>query len=337
MKKHRVTIKDIARILNISPSTVSYALNDHPNINPNTKKSIKDLAKELNYKPNKVALSLLQNESKIIGLIIPEIIHHFFSTVISGIEQVANKAGYHVMICQSNESYEREVENVQALLSSNIDGFIISMSKNTHKNDHFKNIENIGVPIVFFDRPSEGIFADRVIVDDFNGAFQAVKHLIENGSKYIVHLAGPQHLKIGENRKLGYIKAHEHFNMKVSEDYIKVCDTYDQANEFIPELIKKHPEIDGIFAVNDLTAIGSIKALKKINKKVPDDIAVCGFTNSFVSRMTDFELSTVDQKGFEMGQVAVKLLLDRMRSEEKYDPVTKVLKTELLIRDSSKK
>ncbi len=337
MKGHRVTIKDIARKLNISPSTVSYALNNHPNINPNTKKAIKELAQELNYKPNKVALSLLQNESKIIGLLIPEIIHHFFSTVISGIEQIANKSGYHVMICQSNESYEREVENVQALLSSNIDGFIISMSKNTHKFDHFRNIEKIGVPIVFFDRPCEGVFADKVIVDDFEGAFQATKHLIESGCKHIIHLAGPQHLAIGEKRKDGYVEAHKHFNISIPEHYIQACDTYDQAYKLIPELIKEHPEVDGVFAVNDLTAMGSIKALRKLKKKIPGDVAVCGFTNSFISRMSYFELSSVDQKGFEMGQVAANLLLDRMKSRESYQPVTKVLKTKLLVRDSSKK
>ncbi|MBC35622.1 MAG: LacI family transcriptional regulator [Bacteroidetes bacterium] len=337
MKGHRVTIKDIARMLNISPSTVSYALNDHPNINPKTKQTVKDLAKKLNYKPNKVALSLLQNESKIIGLIIPEIIHHFFSTVISGIEQVANKAGYHVMICQSNESFEREVENVQALLSRNIDGFIISMSKNTFDHDHFKNIKKIGVPIVFFDRPAEGIFGDSVIVDDLNGAYQAVKHLIEIGCRNIVHFAGPQHLSIGENRKLGYIKAHREMGIPVNEDLIVVCDSFEQAQEIIPEFYNKHPEIDGVFTVNDLTAFGTIKGLKQVGKRVPDDVAVCGFTNSFISNMGDFELSTVDQKGFEMGQVAAGLLLDRMKSEENYPPVQKVLKTELLIRDSSKK
>ncbi len=337
MKGHRVTIKDIAKILKISPSTVSYALSDHPNINPTTKQNVKDLARKLNYKPNKVALSLLQNESKIIGLIIPEIIHHFFSTVISGIEQVVNKAGYQLMICQSNESYEREVENVQALLSSNIDGLIISMSKNTFNNDHFKNIENIGVPIVFFDRPSEGIQGDRVMVDDLDGAHQAVKHLIEIGCKNIVHLAGPQHLEIGINRKLGYIKAHEEAGIKINEDFVEVCDTYEQAVKFIPELLKKHPEIDGVFTVNDLTAIGVIKTLKKLNKKVPEDVAVCGFTNSIISHIADFELSTVDQNGFEMGQISANLLLDRMRSEDKYPPITKVLTTKLIVRDSSKR
>ncbi|MDY6801101.1 MAG: LacI family DNA-binding transcriptional regulator [Bacteroidota bacterium] len=337
MKDHQVTIKDIAKILHISPSTVSRALKDHPDINPQTKKNVKDLAEKLNYKPNKVALSLLQQESKIIGVIIPEIIHYFFSTVISGIEKVANEAGYHIIIAQSNESYYKEVENVQALLSSNIDGFIISMAKTTMQFDHFKNIEEIGVPMVFFDRSCDVVNADRVIIDDYDGAYKATKHLIDNGCKNIIHLAGPLNLDIGKNRKEGYLAALNESNLPIHDYSIQICDTKEHALQLIPELLRRQPTIDGIFAVNDLTAVGAIKAIKSIHKDVPNDFLVVGFTNSFISQISEPELTTVDQKGFEMGQNAARLLLKRIQSNENYGPVTTILNTELVERKSSMK
>lgn len=335
MRGHQVTIKDIAKILHISPSTVSRALKDHPDINPQTKKNVNDLAKKLNYKPNKIALSLLQQESKILGVIIPEIIHYFFSTVISGIEKVANEAGYHIIIAQSNESYHKEVENVQALLSSNIDGFIISMAKTTMRFDHFKNIEEIGVPMVFFDRSCDAVNADRVIVDDFDGAYKATKHLIDNGCKNIIHLAGPLNLDIGKNRKEGYLAALNEANIPIWDYSIQICDTKEHALQLIPDLLRQQPAIDGIFAVNDLTAIGAMKAIKSIHKDVPKDVLVVGFTNSFISQISDPELTTIDQKGFEMGQNAARLLLKRIQSHENYGPVTTILNTELVVRKSS--
>lgn len=335
MKGHQVTIKDIAKILHISPSTVSRALKDHPDINPKTKKNVQDLAKKLNYKPNQVALNLLQKESKIIGVIVPEIIHYFFSTVISGIEKIANEQGYHIIIAQSNESYHKEVENVQALMSSNIDGFIITMAKTTMNFDHFKNIETVGVPMVFVDRSCDEVTADKVLVDDFDGAYKATKHLVDNGCKNIVHLAGPQNLEIGIQRKEGFLAALNDANIPVSDFSIQICDSHDHALRLLPELLSKRNNIDGIFAVNDLTAIGAMKAVKAMNKKVPDDVAISGFTNSFISYIADPELTTIDQKGFEMGQHAARMLLKRIKSDENYGPVTTILNTELVVRKSS--
>ncbi|PLX12382.1 MAG: LacI family transcriptional regulator [Marinilabiliales bacterium] len=335
MKGHQVTIKDIAKILHISPSTVSRALKDHPDINPQTKKNVQELAKKLNYKPNQVALNLLQKESKIIGVIVPEFIHYFFSTVISGIEKIANESGYHIIIAQSNESYHKEVENIQALLSSNIDGFIITMAKTTLNFDHFKNVEEIGVPMVFVDRSCEEVNADEVLVDDFDGAYKATKHLIENGCKNIIHLAGPQNLEIGVKRKEGFLAALNESGIDVKDFSVQICDSHDHALRLMPELFSRHNNIDGIFAVNDLTAVGAMKAVKMINKKVPEDIAISGFTNSFISNITDPELTTIDQKGFEMGQHAARMLLKRIKSDENYGPVTTILNTELVVRKSS--
>lgn len=335
MRGHQVTIKDIAKMLHISPSTVSRALKDHPDINTQTKKNVKDLAKKLNYTPNQIALNLLQKESKLIGVIIPEIIHYFFSTVISGIEKVANDAGYHIIITQSNESYQKEVDNISALLSSNIDGFIITVAKTTLNFDQFKNIEAIGIPMVFVDRSCNEVVADKVLVDDFDGAYKATKHLIENGCKNIIHLAGPQNLDIGVQRKNGFLAALKEFNIDISDYTIQICDNYDYAMKLLPEILSKHNNIDGVFAVNDLTAVGAMKIIKSMNKKVPDDIAICGFTNSFISYIADPELTTIDQKGFEMGSHAARMLLKRIQSDEDYGPVTTILNTELVVRKSS--
>ncbi len=336
MKGHQVTIKDIARMLHISPSTVSRALKDHPDINPQTKKNVQDLAKKLNYKPNQIALNLLQQESKIIGVIVPEFIHYFFSTVISGIEKIANESGYHIIVAQSNESYHKEVENIQALLSSNIDGFIIAMAKTTLNFDHFKNIEEIGVPMVFVDRSCDVVTADKVLVDDFDGAYKATKHLIENNCKNIIHLAGPQNLEIGVQRKEGFLAALNDAGLEAHDYSIQICDTHEHALRLMPELLSKY-NIDGVFAVNDLTAIGAMKAVKAMNKKVPEDVAISGFTNSFISYIADPELTTIDQKGFEMGQHAARMILKRIQSNEKYGPVTTILNTELVVRKSSLK
>ncbi len=335
MKGHQVTIKDIAKILHISPSTVSRALKDHPDINPQTKKNVQDLAKKLNYKPNQIALNLLQKESKTIGVIIPDITHYFFSTIMSGIEKIANESGYHIIIAQSNESYHKEVENIQALLSSNIDGFIISLSKTTLNYDHFKNIEEIGIPMAFVDRACDTVNADKVLVDDFDGAYKAAIHLIENGCKNVIHLAGPQNLEIGVQRKNGFIAALNKYNMKIEDYTIQICDNYDHALKLIPQTLSKYNHIDGIFAVNDLTAIGAMKAIKSMNKRIPEDVAVCGFTNSFVSYIADPELTTIDQKGYEMGQHAARMLIKRLQSNENYGPVTTILNTDLIIRKSS--
>ncbi|MGM0551372.1 MAG: LacI family DNA-binding transcriptional regulator [Bacteroidota bacterium] len=337
MRNRQVTIKDIAKLLHISPSTVSRALKDHPDINPETKKNVREMAKKMNYKPNKIALQLLQQESNIIGVIIPEIIHHFFSTVISGIENEANKAGYQIMICQSNESYEREVANVQTLLSSHIDGFIMSLAKTTNDYTHLKQIEEVGVPVVFFDRICDCIKADSILVDDYEGAYKATCHLIEQGCKHLVHLAGPQHLTIGKERKNGFLQALRDNGLPQYVHSVQICDTRDQALKIVPQLLQDHPSVDGIFAVNDMTATGAMNAAKELHKRIPRDIAISGFTDSFIATLTDPPLTSVDQKGFLMGQQAARLLLNRISGKSPEGNVKKVLQTELRIRESSKR
>jgi len=339
MKKHQITIKDIAEKLNISPSTVSRALKDHPDINPKTRKTVKEIAKKYNYIPNRIAQSLLQNKSYIIGVIVPEIVHHFFSSVISGIENVAHENGFNVMLCQSKESYEIELKNVETLLSSHIDGMLISITKETKDFTHLENLQEMGIPIAFFDRIAEEIDCDRIIVDDFGGGYKATEHLIEQGCKKIAHLYSPLDLLIGQNRYNGYIKAMESNNIAIYNEYLIFCDTYEKALIETQKLLDLPNPPDGIFCGNDETAVGAMKIIKNNGLNIPDDIAVIGFTNSYISTISDPELSTVDQKGYELGQKAADTIIKRIAEQETIpkNPTTQILDTEVIIRESSKK
>ncbi|MBE9469307.1 MAG: LacI family DNA-binding transcriptional regulator [Bacteroidetes bacterium] len=338
MKNRPITIKDIAKELNISPSTVSRALTDHPNISAKTKLAVNKLAKKLHYKPNAVALSLRNTKTNTIGLVIPGIIHHFFSSVISGIEYYANDKHFNVMICQSNESYEKEITGVQTLIDSRVDGLIVSMSKETNKFEHFKSIAEYGLPLVFFDRVCEKIETDRVIVDDMKGAFEAVEYLISTGCKRIAHLCGPEGLLISQNRLKGYLQALKQHNIPQDNNLIINCDTYEKALECTNSLLSLKNPPDGIFAVNDLTAVGAMKVIKNNGLKIPEDISIIGFTNDVVASFVDPSLTSVNQKGYEMGKTAAELLINRINNnEENYSAITKIIKTNLVIRDSTKK
>lgn len=337
MQKGKVTIKDIARELGISPSTVSKALKNHPDISPETKKAVRELVERWNYKPDPIALSLKIGSSKTIGVIVPEIVHYFFSTVISGIEDLAYDSGYHVMFCQSNESYEREVKSVVTLLSSRVDGILVSMSKSTLEFSHFRKIPESGIPLVFFDRICEEIESDRVIVDDEVGAFDAVTHLIESGCRNIVHMAGPQNLQIGRCRKDGYLRALAQSGFAQREENIIRCDTAEEARLVVPELLKREPVPDGIFAVNDLTAAEAMRIIKNHGFRVPEEISIVGFTSGMISDLTDPPLSSVGQHGYEIGREAVSLLIQRLEKKIDLPFQTKVIKTELVVKGSSGK
>jgi len=336
MKSGLVTIKDLARELKISASTVSRALKNHPDISEETKRAVKELAEKLNYQPNAVALSLKQQRSNTIGVIIPEIVHYFFSSVISGIEDVAYDAGFNVIICQSNERYEREVANAKTLLASRVDGVLVSISKETADYKHFYNFQDHNVPMVFYDRVVPGLFADQVIIDDFDASYRATRHLIDSGRTNIAHLGGPMALLIGQQRKDGYIKALTEAGMPVDEDLILEADSFEKARMAIMKLINKKKHFDGVFATNDLTAIGAMQTIQKKGIKIPDEIAVVGFSDGRFSGITDPNLTSVDQHGYEMGTIATKMLLKRITSEiNDYPAETKVLNANLIVRGSS--
>lgn len=338
MRSNQITIKDIARILGISPSTVSRALKDHPDINTDTKKAVNELASKLKYQPNAVALSLKNSRSNTIGIIIPEIVHYFFSSVISGIEDVASQKGYTVIICQSNESFAREVANANALLSHRVDGILISISKETNSFDHFVNLQEGGIPLVFFDRIAPGINADQIITDDIDASYNATRHLIENGRKRIAHFAGPQGLVIGRDRLQGYLNALTEAGLPIDNRLIIEADTFEKARNTVGELLDARIVPDGIFAVNDMTAIGAMQTIMKRGYKVPDDVSIVGFSDGYLSGVTDPHLSSVDQHGYEMGTTAAEMLFHRiLSSEEEYVPEVKVLKADLIVRGSSEK
>ncbi|TKG93488.1 LacI family transcriptional regulator [Puteibacter caeruleilacunae] len=338
MRSSQVTIKDLAKQLGISPSTVSRALKDHPDISEETKKAVKELAQQLKYQPNAVALSLKHSRSHTIGVIIPEIVHYFFSQVISGIEDVAYDAGFTVIICQSNEMFDREVSNAKALLSHRVDGILVSISKETSDFEHLRNVEDGNIPMVFFDRVCPEIEADAVIIDDYQAAYDATQHLIEQGCKRIAHFAGPLNLIIGRKRKEGFIQALKDYNIPVYEDLIVEADSFETGHQTVKQLFKGPDRPDSLFAVNDLTAIGAIQAIHELGLKIPDDVAVTGFSDGRFSNIVNPKLTSVDQHGYEMGKTATEILLKRiMEDQREYTPETRVLKGNLIVRNSSVK
>jgi len=334
--KRQVTIKDIAMKLGISTSTVSRSLKDHPDISLKTRAAVQELAKLLRYKPNLIALNLKHSRTNTIGVVIPEVEHHFFSTILNGIEEVAYKGNFSVMVFQSNESYMREVLIVQTMLANRVDGVLASFSKNTHDYSHFKQLIDNEIPLVLFDRVIENLHADSVIVDDYSGSFNAVNHLISRGRKKIAFYSAPQHLMIGKNRLEGYKAALARNNIPFDKDLVYSCDTYDEAVKVSRSVLKKQDRPDAIFAVNDLTAIGAMKMAKELGLSIPDDISFVGFENSRSSTICEPELTTIDQFGFELGKKATELLLKRINNDTfEYSTEKQVVKTQLVVRKTT--
>jgi DNA-binding LacI/PurR family transcriptional regulator len=332
-----ITIKDIAKALNISPSTVSRALKNHPDISRETKDAVNSLAAKLRYKPNAVALSLKNSRTNTIGVIVPEVVHFFFSSVISGIEDVAYDAGYNVMVCQSNEMYSREIINAQALDSNRVEGALVSISKETHDFSHLLYLEENGIPLVFFDRAPEELDVDKVIIDDRKAGYNATTHLIETGCRRIAHLAAPQTLGIGIQRLAGYKQALADHGIPYREDWVIVADSFELAGDATRHLMHLPTPPDAIFAVNDMTAVGAMKTLQRMSIAIPQKVAIIGFTAGFFSDITTPTLSSVDQHGYEMGVEAAKLLLQRIEKPVEGKHKTQYIDTHLVIRESTKR
>lgn len=336
--KRQVTIKDIAQKLGLSTSTISRALKDHPDISAKTRTAVKELASLLGYRPNRIALNLRSNSTHTIGLIIPEIEHYFFSAIINGIEEIAYKNDYSVMVFQSDESYKREVINTQAVLTNRVDGVLVSFSKETKDFSHFQKLIDNEIPIVFFDRVIDALQADQVVADDYQGAFLAVNHLIEKGCKRIAHFAAPQHLAIGKGRLSGYHDALLKHSIPYDPSLVVLADTYETSRKAAHEILRRPDHPDGFFAVNDMAAIAIIKEAKSMGIKIPEDVRVVGFENSKSAAISEPELTTVDQFGFELGREACLMLLKRLKSEERespFKPIKKVIKTRLVVRAST--
>ncbi|HBG86195.1 MAG TPA: LacI family transcriptional regulator [Marinilabiliaceae bacterium] len=337
MKPTHITIKDIARILGVSPSTVSRALKDHPDISEETRNLVKTFAEKVKYRPNALALSLRKQKTNTLGLVIPEIVHHFFSSVISGMEDLAYGEGYTLMICQSNENYYREVINMQALLDHRVDGLLVSISKTTREFNHLHSAIDNGIPMVFFDRICDEIESDRVITDDFEGARIATTHLIECGCKNIMHLAAPRHLLIGKNRHDGYLQALKNHNIKANDELVLKCDTREEVQAMRQHILTLAPKIDGIFAVNDSTAIAVMQVLQENGFKIPSEISIVGFGDGPLATIASPPLTTLEQKGYEMGREAVRLLIQRLENPTaQINFQTKIITPSLVKRESTK-
>ncbi len=338
MKSGQITIKDIAKELNVSPSTVSRALKNHPDISQETKRQVNELAKKLDYQPNTIAQSLRQSKTFTLGVVIPNLVHHFFSTVISGMESVAHEHNYNLIITQSNEDEKREMENIRALLSSRVDGIFVSMSRYTENIEHFKMVEKRNIPLIFFDRVCESLPTHRVIIEDFEGAFAAVQYLIRSGCRRIVHFSGPKNLRITHERYRGYQEAHQQFGLPALPELVMKADNRQEGDAAVKTLIEHKVDFDAIFTVNDDTAIGALQALSAAGVESPSQVSVMGFGDDPMSQIISPTLSSVKQPGFEMGQAVMNLYLDQAnlkKSSESFVPLTQAFPTELVLRGST--
>lgn len=337
MKRHQITIVDIAQKLNLSKSTVSRVLTGHPSVSEKTRKAVLELADQLDYQRNMLSISLLNKKSNTIGIIIPEFISSFFPQVIMGAQEVAAREGYNVIIGHSNETYETEVANTKLMLANQVDGLLISITKETRNFDHLKVFERKGIPIVFFNRVCEDMDVPKVVVDDYEGAFRAVEHLIKRKKKRIAHLAGPDTLSISVKRLRGYRDALKKYNIPIDEELIIPYDlTIAKVKIYVNHLLRLDNPPDAIFAINDPTAVEALQIVKKKGLRVPQDIAIVGFSNDVISGLIEPALTTVSQPVKEMGSTAAQLLVDQInRDISEWKSIIRVLKTELIVRKSS--
>jgi DNA-binding LacI/PurR family transcriptional regulator len=340
MKFEAVTIKDIAKALGLSTSTVSRALRDSYEISPETKKLVLEYAEKINYHPNPIALSLKERRSRSIGVIVCEIANSYFSQVINGIESIANTNGYNVIISQSHESAEKELVNLQYLTSRSVDGLIISVSTETKNFSYFKELHDRGMPIVFFDRIVDEIQTHKVIADNFKGAYDATAHLINCGYKRIATLCNTVFLSIGKERLAGYKAALKDHGMEPDESLIRYCQhggmVAAEMDQAMDELFNLQNPPDALFAAADKLTTGCLRALRAKGLSVPQDVGLIGFSNSELTELLSPSLSVIKQPAFEMGEVATTLLLELIESKRPVtDFQTRVLTTEMLIRSST--
>lgn len=336
MHTGQVTIKDLARMLNVSVSTVSRALRNAPDVNPETKEAVLKLAEEVAYEPNLIAQSLVSKQTKFIGVIVPAIHSNYFSQALSGMTDAASEQNYHVMFCQSNETLEQENSSIKKLVASNVDGLLISVSKESSDICELEKIKNKGIPIVMYDRILNEFECSKVIVDEYEGALNAVRHLIKKGCRRIAHIAGPQDLSVSVNRLKGYVDALKEAALPIDQQLIVEAKNFEEdALQAVKKIMKAAPQADAIFCINDLSAIIAMRYLKSKKIRVPEDVKVVGFNDDPISAFVEPSLTTVMQPGYEVGKLAMGILLDEIK-EKKCAYKTYSLRTNLVIRNSSK-
>lgn len=337
--KEKATLKQIAKELGVSVSTVSKALNNSAEISETTKAKIKEFAKLKNYKPNIVALNLKNRQTKTIGVILPNILNSFFAKVFTGIEKVAEEKGYHIITCISNESLEKEIHAMELLSNGTVDGFILSISEESQKRnyfEHFTDCINDDVPIVMFDRVTDKVNCDKVIVNDLDSAFSATQHLIDSGCKKIALLSTIDNLSVGKLRAKGYYKALYQNNFAFDEDLIILTDASEDFDEKLKTLFKSQT-IDGVFALDELASVSALKCGLENGYKIPEDLSIIGFADGVWSKRLTPSLSTVSQHGPEIGETATRLLIDLLEFKGKeHSYKTTIVKTELRHRGSTR-
>ncbi|MGB5171924.1 LacI family DNA-binding transcriptional regulator [Eudoraea sp.] len=338
--KKKITLKQIARELDVSISTVSKALKNSEEISVETKDKIKAFAKFYNYKPNNIALSLKNKRTKNIGVIIPDIVHHFFTTVFRGIEKYADSKGYNVIACVSDESFDKEVINMEMLANGSIDGFIMALSAETQfKNDyhHIKEVIDQGMPLVLFDRVTDEVICDKVIINDFDAAYMAVQKLIDDKRKHIALVTTETYLNVSEKRAQGYYKALEDNNLPINKNLVLHL-PFQFEDESMSEAFFKTQKMDAVLCVNEIFAVRCMRLAQKNGLRIPEDIAFIGFTDGILSRLANPALTSVAQHGQEMGAVAARMLIDKIENEsieEEETFRTEVLKSTLIEREST--
>lgn len=337
MKKEKTTIHDIAKKLNITASTVSRALNDHPRISTETKKAVQRAAQKLNYQPNNIAAALRNGKSNIIGIVVPTVDRTFFSSVVRGIEEVANKSRYHVIICQTYDSYEKEVSTIDALLNARVDGIIASFSKETTNFDHYLKLKERDMPLILFDRSNDNLEVSHIVIDDYIGGFKATEHLIQQGCKRIAHFTSIRKISIYKERLRGYIDALKQYGIPIDEKLIIESNLQlEDGRNSMKQLLRLPATPDGIFSASAYGAMGALQVLKENDFKVPDDVALVGFSNEPFTMFTEPPLTVVDQHSISMGNAAAEVFMEEMESKgKKFIPQKIVLKPELIIRQSS--
>ena len=335
-----ITMKDIARELNVSVATVSRALKNSPRISRQQRERIQAYANEHNFSPNLIAESLRNSRvrpMKIIGVIVPELTHFYFASVLAGIEEAAEKQGYRIMVAHSNEQHEREVSICKSFFENKVCGIIVSQAKDTTRYAHFQHLIDRGVPLVFYDRVCIGVNASRVVVDDYAGAYAAVSHLVETGCRRVACFNSSMKLEISKNRYNGYCDALLKHGIKVDPSLVFQCDNRSDAERIAPEVLDRDDRPDAFFAVNDDTAIGILYSAKRKGFRIPEDISVCGFTNGQRAVACDPALTTVDQHGFKVGEAAAEILMRHVEGHiEKGKTERRVVRTRLVVRDSTR-
>jgi DNA-binding LacI/PurR family transcriptional regulator len=338
--KTPLTMKDIARELGVSVATVSRALKNSPRISPERRGAIQQYAREHDFTPNVLAESLRHSRVqpvKLIGVIIPEFTHFYFSSVLAGIEEEASSRGYRIMVAQSNEQYEREVRICQSFYKNKVCGIIVSQAKDTKRYDHFERLMDAGVPLVFYDRICTGVNASRVVVDDYMGAYNAVSYLIETGCTRIAFYGSAPTLEISKNRFNGYKDALLKNGLHYDESLTRICDNRADAEMITPELLKTDAPPNGFFAVNDDTAIGILYTAKRMGFRVPEDVSICGFTNGQRAIACDPMLTTVEQRGVKVGEEAADILIDQVEGKIPRDKTERrIVRTRLVVRGTTR-